>query len=72
MKTKDKTTKKNKKKKIDKIQSIEMDLYFSDLTPDAQKRFLKFEGLKSAAEGNYDMDILPITTVVREEEDITD
>lgn len=34
--------------------------YFSDLTPEAQARFLKAQGLSCAEDGNYDMDILPI------------
>jgi len=34
--------------------------YFSDLTPEAQARFLKAQGLVSASDGNYDMDIIPI------------
>ena len=37
-----------------------IDFYFSDLTPDAQQRFLKAQGLSCAQDGNYDMDILPI------------
>ena len=32
-------------------------IYFSDLTPDAQERFLAAQGLHSAAEGNY---VIPI------------
>jgi len=34
--------------------------YFSDLTPEAQVRFLEAQGLTSASDGNYDMDIVPI------------
>lgn len=37
------------------------ELYFSDLVPEAQARFLAASGLKSAAEGNYD--VLPIATL---------
>lgn len=37
------------------------ELYFSDLTEEAQQRFLEASGLKSATEGNYD--VLPITTI---------
>lgn len=38
------------------------ELYFNDLTREAQERFLAACGLKSAAEGNYD--VLPIATLV--------
>ena len=31
------------------------EIYFSDLTPEAQERFLASCGLSSAAEGNYDV-----------------
>ena len=34
--------------------------YFSDLKPEAQAKFLKAQGLASASDGNYDMDIIPI------------
>ncbi len=37
------------------------DIYFSDLTPEAQKRFLAFYGLINAAEGNYD--VFPIISI---------
>lgn len=40
-----------------------IDFYFSDLTPEAQQRLLKAQGLSCAEEGNYDMDILPIFTL---------
>ena len=49
-----------------------VEFYFSDLTPEAQERFLKAQGLSSAAEGNYDMDIIPIFTVNVETEDAYD
>ena len=39
-----------------------IDFYFSDLTPEAQRRFLKAQGLSCAEDGNYDMNILPIFT----------
>lgn len=51
---------------------IEVDFYFSDLTPEARVRFLEAQGLSDAAEGNYDMDINPIFTLVVEEEDTCD
>ena len=37
------------------------EIYFSDLTPEAQERFLAACGLSSASEGNYD--VLPITAI---------
>lgn len=37
------------------------EIYFSDLTPEAQELFLASCGLSSAAEGNYD--VFPITDV---------
>ena len=37
------------------------EIYFSDLTPEAQERFLASCGLSSAAEGNYD--VFPITAI---------
>ena len=46
------------------------ELYFSDLTPDAQTRFLTACGLKSAAEGNYD--VLPIVFLPFESNDEED
>lgn len=39
----------------------EFELYFSDLTEQAQAEFLEKAGLKTAAEGNYD--VFPITTI---------
>ena len=38
------------------------EIYFSDLTPEAQKRFLEAQGLKSAAEGNYDVNTVPLAS----------
>ena len=37
------------------------EIYFSDLTPEAQERFLASCGLSSAAEGNYD--VFPIKQI---------
>lgn len=37
------------------------ELYFDDLKPEAQKRFLAASGLTSAAAGNYD--VLPIVSL---------
>ena len=41
--------------------------YFSDLTPEAQQRFFDAHGLTCAADGNYDMDLVPIFTIEHEE-----
>lgn len=43
------------------------ELYFSDLTPDAQKRFLEFEGIETPEDGNYD--VFPIDIMERYPED---
>lgn len=43
----------------------EFEIYFTDLTKEAQERFLRAEGLKDSREGNYD--IFPIATVCIEE-----
>ena len=37
------------------------EIMFSDLKPDAQKEFLKYMGIKSPSEGNYEF--VPIATV---------
>ena len=36
------------------------EFYYSDLTPEAQQRFLRAQGLTCASDGNYDMDIVPL------------
>lgn len=40
-----------------------LELFFSDLNEEAQKEFLEFQNCKTAADGNYDMDILPIAVL---------
>ena len=45
-----------------------IDLYFRDLTPLAQARFLAANGLRNAADGNFD--VLPITTLPGEEDGV--
>lgn len=37
-----------------------MEIYFSDLTPDAQKRLLATAGISDPKEANWDLDIVPI------------
>jgi hypothetical protein len=39
----------------------EMELYLRDLKPEAQRRVLRFLGLKSPEEGN--LDVFPIATI---------
>lgn len=46
-----------------------IDFYFSDLTPNAQQRFLQAQGLSCAKDGNYDLDILPIFTLETDDEE---
>lgn len=45
------------------------EIYFSDLNEDAQKRLLEFVGAKTAADMNWDMDILPVATFEKSEEE---
>ncbi len=47
-----------------KITKENIEIFFSDLTDEAQKEFLKVAGLKSAFERNYD--IFPIAIIPRE------
>lgn len=44
-----------------------VDIYFSDLNEDAQKRLLEAVGAESPEEMNWDMDILPIAQYEFEE-----
>lgn len=37
-----------------------LNIYFSDLNENAQKRILDFVGAKDASDMNWDLDILPI------------
>lgn len=39
------------------------EIYFNDLNADAQKRFLEYIGLDDPKEGNYDIDMCPITVI---------
>ena len=42
--------------------------YFSDLTPEAQQRFLRLQNLSCPEDGNYDMDLVPILVLEQETE----
>ena len=37
-----------------------LDIYYNDLKPEAQKRYLDFFRLDNASDGNLDSDIIPI------------
>lgn len=50
----------------------EFHIYFSDLNEDAQKRMLDAVGVKTAAEMNWDISILPIATYCFCKEDSKD
>lgn len=45
----------------------ELEIYFSDLTEDAQKKVLKFMGLEKPSDGNYEYN--PIFVLPKPEED---
>lgn len=47
----------------------EMEIYFSDLTPEAQKRALEAAGIEDPKEANWDMDIIPIAIASFESEE---
>ena len=47
----------------------EFEICFRDLTPEAQKEFLKFEGIDDAKDGNYD--VFAITTIEEPERELT-
>ena len=44
-----------------------LEIYFSDLTPEAQKRVLDLYGYQTPAEGNMDMDIVPLFSLEHDE-----
>lgn len=44
------------------------DFYFSDLTPNAQERFLKAQGISEPKDGNFDLDLIPLFTIETEGE----
>lgn len=39
------------------------EIYFNDLNEDAQKRYLEYVGCETAADGNYDINMCPITII---------
>ena len=51
---------------------MSIDFYFSDLTPAAQERFLKAQGISDPKEGNFDLDLIPLFTVEDVGEEGTD
>lgn len=42
---------------------MNVDFYYSDLTPEAQERFLKAQGIRDPKEGNFDLDLITLFTV---------
>lgn len=48
----------------------QFDVYFKDLTPEAQKEFLLFQGIYNAKAGNYD--VFPIATIEGSEPELTE
>ena len=48
----------------------EFEIYFEDLTEEAQKRFLVFMGFKDESDGNYD--VFPIASIPKPEDDDDD
>ena len=47
----------------------EFEIYFRDLTPEAQQAFLRFVGIADAKDGNYD--VFAITTIQEPERELT-
>ena len=37
-----------------------LEIYYNDLTPEAQQRYLDFFKLEAAADGNLDINLIPI------------
>ena len=37
-----------------------LEIYFNDLKPEAQERYLKFFRLDNASDGNLDIDVIPL------------
>lgn len=46
----------------------EFNIYFSDLNEDAQQRLLTYAGIADPSEANWDMDVLPIASIMIEQE----
>lgn len=46
----------------------EFEIYFDDLTPEAQQRLLEAFGIESPDEMNWNNRIFPVATVVKDEE----
>ena len=44
---------------------ITLNLYFNDLTVEAQFLYLDFQGFKTAKEANLDLDVMPIHSLTR-------
>jgi hypothetical protein len=50
------------------MDELEFEIYFDDLTPEAQQRLLVAFGIKSPDEMNWNNRIFPVATVVKGEE----
>jgi hypothetical protein len=48
----------------------EFEIYFNDLTEEAQKELLMFMGISGSTEMNWD--VFPITTITKEEDNDTE
>lgn len=46
-----------------------VDIYFNDLTPEAQDEVLKAASIKDPKERNWDINIIPLATLDFEDED---
>ena len=50
------------------VTDMTFEIYFTDLTEEAQKSFLKAEGLQNAEDGNYDIFPIAVLEIDREED----
>lgn len=48
---------------------MNLEIFFSDLNPDAQQRLLAFYGYADSKEGNFDLDIMPLCILESNRED---
>ena len=47
-----------------------LELYYSDLTPEAQKKYLEVQGVSDASELNWEVNPIAIIEVEEEEDDL--
>lgn len=48
---------------------LTFNIFFSDLSPEAQKELMDLLGISDPKEANWDMDIMPLATIEIDEED---